>query len=46
MDHYLVDIHLLKEVFGGDRIWNFDIKPRDDTTIFANLEKGEKFWIE
>ena len=43
MDCYLVDIHWLKEAFGVDRIWNFDIKPTDGTTIFAYLWKGENF---
>ena len=33
MERYLVDIYLLSEAFGGDRIWNFDIKPADGATI-------------
>ena len=43
MDCYLVDIHWLEKAFGNDRIWNFEIKPTDGTSIFANLEKGGKF---
>ena len=45
MDSYLLDIHGLNEASGGYRTWNFDIKPTDGTTIFANLGKGGKFWI-
>ena len=45
MDCYLVHIYWLKEVFGGNGIVKFDIKPTDGTTIFANLGKGGiKFW--
>ena len=47
MNCYLVDIHYwLKEAFGVDRIWNFDIKSTDGTTIFDNYGKGGKFWID
>ena len=47
MNCYLVDIHYwLKEAFGVDRIWNFDIKSTDGTTIFDNYGKGGEFWID
>ena len=39
MERYLVDIYLLSEAFGGDRIWNFDIKPADGATIVTYFGK-------
>ena len=43
MDLHLIDIHQPSEAFGGTRIWNFDIKPIDGTTILAYFGKGGKF---
>ena len=41
-----MNIRWLKQAFGGDRIWHFDIKATDNSTIFANLGKGGKLWID
>ena len=34
---------LALEAFGGARMWNFDIKPTDGTTISVYLMKGLKY---
>ena len=36
-------VHWLPEAFKGGRIWNFEIKPTDEDTIFAYLRKDGKF---
>ena len=46
MDCSIVDILWLSEAFWGARIGNFDIKPTDVATIFANLGTGETSGID
>jgi len=47
MERYLVDIYLLSEAFGGDRIWNFDIKPADGATIVTYFGKFHvDYWVK
>ena len=42
MDCYLVEILYLSAIgFGGARIGNCDIKPKDGANIFAYLRTGE-----
>ena len=43
---HLVDIRWLTEAFEGDRIWKFDVKSTDGTTIFAYLGIGGKFLVD
>ena len=47
MNCYLVDtLYWLTEAFGGNRIWNYDIKLADGATIFAYLGKEGKLQID
>ena len=47
MERYLVDIYLLSEAFGGDWIWNFDIKPEDGATIVTYFGKFQvDYWVK
>ena len=46
MDCSIVDILWLSEAFWGARTGNFDIKPTDGATIFANLQTWELSGID
>ena len=45
MDCYLVDIKWLSEVFLGERIWKFNVKPTDGAAILPVLGRVGKVGI-